>query len=404
MIKLLRKDLGIKILAVCIAILMWGLANNDKIRSPERENPISEQSFSIFLQVQNIERGLALASDLKAVEVRVRGKSNVIMNLREEDVRAFVDLSGLKQGTHLVPVQVRFPTNCELVSLNPKQVEVKLDQVVTQQVPVEVELVGEPKLGFNAHNPVFEPTEVLVTGASSLVGTVSKGIVNVSIDQLTSSVSGLLPVRLVDINGKTVEGLKVEPEIIDVFVPIMQSMPTKNVPVQLKQSGEPDHGYRIVNWVIEPSFIQVTGSVEYLKGLESISTKPISVAGATKDLVKDVDLDIPEGYNSVSSYKARVVIKIEPKVERKTISGIGIKTVNLVDRYNASLDKKDLSLTLEGKSTILEGLSSANIQAWVDLKEVALGEIVLPVTVELPEGVKIISQDPAEVKVTIKEK
>jgi len=404
MIKLLRKDLGIKILAVCIAILMWGLANNDKIRSPERENPISEQSFSIFLQVQNIERGLTLASDLKAVEVRVRGKSNVIMNLREEDVRAFVDLSGLKQGTHLVPVQVRFPTNCELVSLNPKQVEVKLDQVVTQQVPVEVELVGEPKLGFNAHNPVFEPTEVLVTGASSLVGTVSKGIVNVSIDQLTSSVSGLLPVRLVDINGKTVEGLKVEPEIIDVFVPIMQSMPTKNVPVQLKQSGEPDHGYRIVNWVIEPSFIQVTGSVEYLKGLESISTKPISVAGATKDLVKDVDLDIPEGYNSVSSYKARVVIKIEPKVERKTISGIGIKTVNLVDRYNASLDKKDLSLTLEGKSTILEGLSSANIQAWVDLKEVALGEIVLPVTVELPEGVKIISQDPAEVKVTIKEK
>ncbi|HHV72460.1 MAG TPA: hypothetical protein GXX38_07625 [Clostridia bacterium] len=404
MIKLLRKDLGIKILAVCIAILMWGLANNDKIRSPERENPISEQSFSIFLQVQNIERGLALASDLKAVEVRVRGKSNVIMNLREEDVRAFVDLSGLKQGTHLVPVQVRFPTNCELVSLNPKQVEVKLDQVVTQQVPVEVELVGEPKLGFNAHNPVFEPTEVLVTGASSLVGTVSKGIVNVSIDQLTSSVSGLLPVRLVDINGKTVEGLKVEPEIIDVFVPIMQSMPTKNVPVQLKQSGEPDHGYRIVNWVIEPSFIQVTGSVEYLKGLESISTKPISVAGATKDLVKDVDLDIPEGYNSVSSYKARVVIKIEPKVERKTISGIGIKTVNLVDRYNASLDKKDLSLTLEGKSTILEGLSSANIQAWVDLKEVVLGEIVLPVTVELPEGVKIISQDPAEVKVTIKEK
>ena len=138
--------------------------------------------------------------------------------------------------------------------------------------------------------------------------------------------------------------------------------------------------------------------------MESISTKPISVAGATKDLVKDVDLDIPEGYNSVSSYKARVVIKIEPKVERKTISGIGIKTVNLVDRYNASLDKKDLSLTLEGKSTILEGLSSANIQAWVDLKEVALGEIVLPVTVELPEGVKIISQDPAEVKVTIKEK
>ena len=52
-----------------------------------------------------------------------------------------------------------------------------------------------------------------------------------------------------------------------------------------------------------------------------------------------MDLDIPEGYNSVSSYKARVVIKIEPKVERKTISGIGIKTVNLVDRYNASLEK-----------------------------------------------------------------
>jgi YbbR domain-containing protein len=401
MIRLLKKDLGIKILALCIAILMWGFVHSLD-QNPSSQNIFAEQTFAVVPQVQNTGAGLQLITELKTVNVRVRGKNNLLSLLQKNDLQAFIDLSGIEEGRHTVPIQVSLSSGYELVSINPSQVELQLDRVVTRQIPVAVELIGETVDGYSADKPVFKPTEVLVTGPSSVVANLAKGVVNVAVDQLTSSLSGTLPVQLVDLAGQTVEGLKVEPAIIDVFLPIMQSMPTKQVPVKVRLSGEPNPSYKIVNWVIEPSFIQVTGSVEYLKELEAINTKSVSVVGATGDVVRDVDLVIPEGYSSASSQRVRVLIKIEPKLERKTIGGITIKIKNLAEGHNADLDKNTVSLVLEGRPDLLGGTVADNIEAWVDLGGMTEGENTTPVQVSLPEGLKLISREPQEIKALIK--
>lgn len=403
MIRMFKNDWGIKILALCIAVLLWLFVHGSGQNSFSKST-IMEQTFSVLPRVENVAEGLQLVTSINVVDVRIKGKKSFVSAVQKKDLMVFLDFAGVKEGLHTLPLRASLPAGIELVNINPGQIEVQLDRIVTQQIPVTVELIGHPMAGYSVEQPGFKPTEVLVTGPSSMVANVVKGVVNVSVDQLISSVSGDLPVRLVGLNDKTVENLKVEPSIVNVFVPIMQSMPAKQVPIKIRLTGEPDPAYKVVNWAIEPSFIQITGSIDYLKELEVVNTKAISVADAVKDVVKEVDLVIPEGYNSASSSKVRVVVKIEPKLENKTFSDVAVEIKNLSEDFSASLAKNKVVLVVEGKLSLLESITAGSISAWVDAGGMTEGETTVPVKVDLPEGVKLVSKEPMEIKIIIKNK
>ena len=73
------------------------------------EKETSKDFQDVLLEFENLASGLtasaASENDVK-VNVTVKGSSNLLENLNASDIKAYVDLSGLSEGTHSVPVTV----------------------------------------------------------------------------------------------------------------------------------------------------------------------------------------------------------------------------------------------------------------------------------------------------------
>ena len=77
-----------------------------------------------ILGLRSIESPIRLAE--KEVEVVVAGSEEVLKKVQLEDLRAYVDVSGLKAGKYQVPISIMNIQNVELKSVKPNSVEVEI--------------------------------------------------------------------------------------------------------------------------------------------------------------------------------------------------------------------------------------------------------------------------------------
>lgn len=93
-----------------------------------------ETSSLITLPVEVIGLANGLQADLspQTVSVILSGPQSVLLSLSADDVRFFVDLSGLQVGTHLLEPQVEIlPEDVQLLSITPSSIEVTISRSTT---------------------------------------------------------------------------------------------------------------------------------------------------------------------------------------------------------------------------------------------------------------------------------
>ena len=71
---------------------------------------------------------LAVNEDSQAIDVMVKGTSNVIKSITAEDIRVYVDLSGLSPGVNKVTVQVSSSDTRVTVQPVTTEVEIKINK------------------------------------------------------------------------------------------------------------------------------------------------------------------------------------------------------------------------------------------------------------------------------------
>ena len=80
---------------------------------PYNSKLISLESQSIAKE--NVDSSLNCVFDLSKVDIKVQGTDQALSSLTPGSVQASVDLTGLAEGTHVVPVKVTLPEGLELV-------------------------------------------------------------------------------------------------------------------------------------------------------------------------------------------------------------------------------------------------------------------------------------------------
>jgi YbbR domain-containing protein len=130
---LVAKDFWLKAFSLALAILIWltvrfstngetstspwlallGRAADENIVSvPVHIPPVSGQHFSV---------------DPPEVQVTLRGDSKVLKNLRKQDIRAQVDLTGIESANGLLrPVEIVLPQGVAYTHIAPDEVEVRV--------------------------------------------------------------------------------------------------------------------------------------------------------------------------------------------------------------------------------------------------------------------------------------
>ena len=162
--KLLFENLGLKISAVLIAVLLWLFVTS---------RGQSEMSLEIPVEFKDVPVGLGIAStSAKMVNVTIKGQERVMKNVRPTDVRVFIDLSKAKKGEGSFRISqddIKLPYAMKVMNIEPTTLRVKLDETAAKPVTVNPVITGIPGKGFYVKAIEVEPKSIVIQGLKTEV-------------------------------------------------------------------------------------------------------------------------------------------------------------------------------------------------------------------------------------------
>lgn len=156
---------GLRFLALALALLTWFTV------SVEKREHLSEKVVEAQITYNSPEDQIIL-NPVEKVRVRLRGNSSRVRALNPFLVNVVADLGKGTFGSiefHLAPENVIMPEGFEVVSIEPNVISLEVDKRITQLLPVNPRLSGEPAAGAIVTNPTAEPDMVLVSGPESRI-------------------------------------------------------------------------------------------------------------------------------------------------------------------------------------------------------------------------------------------
>ncbi|HHX76764.1 MAG TPA: hypothetical protein GX697_00215 [Firmicutes bacterium] len=289
--KLFYNPLFLKILSFFMALILWVFVNTDLSNQTQIEG--SRTFYNIPITLQNLENGLVVTNNPGNVDVVIRGSGNTLNVMMPQDLTVFVDLKGLRPGTHTVRLAGTSPRGTRIVNFNPRQVVVEIDEVISLQLPVEVEITGEPEEGMVVGVPEVTPPGVFAQGPRKNVQKIARVSITVDVSGAAADIEHIASLKAYNNNNEPATGVSLTPETVEVLVPI--GYPVKEVPVKVILEGEPEEGFTLGEVTVSPAQVEVTGPEDILAEVRQLETEPLSIEGLTETFTADVALIVPEG-------------------------------------------------------------------------------------------------------------
>jgi YbbR domain-containing protein len=179
----LLDHVGLKVVSLALAVRLWFVIGEKT----------SERGLSVPVELQNVPRELELVGEpTNVVDVRVRAAPSVIQRLTPGDVSARIDLSGVREGEHIVHLtsdDIRVPFGVRVVKITPSIITMGFERTQTKTVPIRPRLLGRPAPGYEVAEVTSEPAEVLLSGPRSRVQEMESAYTEpVSLDGASSTV------------------------------------------------------------------------------------------------------------------------------------------------------------------------------------------------------------------------
>ena len=155
--RIVRKNLGLKALALLLSVLLWWfVAGESNV----------QVGFVVPLEIRNIPPGMALTNKVdRQVEVRLAGPSTLISGLEQKDISAIIDLSDAKNGKEIIPLSersVKIPAGFRVERVYPRSIEIVLERLERKTVPVIPQIGGSEKIRARIEKTVVDPPSLEV--------------------------------------------------------------------------------------------------------------------------------------------------------------------------------------------------------------------------------------------------
>ena len=177
--------------------------------------------------------------------------------------------------------------------------------------------------------------------------------------------------------------------------PVMQ----RSLPVSVRLSGKPATGYRIARTIAQPEKVSVSGPADEVRRLATVETLPVDIdekRGVTK---RKVRLSTEGKPLSFMPEQVEVSVTLEEEEASRNFPGVSVRAKDFTGAY--SVVPTAISLRLAGAKSVIDKLELTGDEVYLNLKGLPAGEHNLPLTVELPPGLRVVEQKPARVRVRI---
>jgi len=163
------RNIGLKVLAIALASLLWLTVAGQHI---------VERSLRVPLEFRNVPKSLEIVGNAPdTIDVRLRGSSAVLTRLQPGEIVAVLDVSGARTGARLFQVradEVRAPFGVEVLQVVPSTLALELERTSRRRVPIVPAVDGQPAPGYVVGTKTVEPSSVEIIGPESRVRQVTE--------------------------------------------------------------------------------------------------------------------------------------------------------------------------------------------------------------------------------------
>ncbi|WP_052098896.1 CdaR family protein [Paenibacillus stellifer] len=382
-----------KVLALALSIILWTMVHIDTASTTQTT---ARMETRIIENVPIQQTGLdedkyVLEKDADSVRLEVMGKSNDLTYLFSDNYKVTLDLSHVEPGTATVSLKYSLPRGVQLISIDPAEVHVHIEERSEKSFPVTVVTKGTPAAGYQAGTPVTEPSTVKVTLPASELASVAKVQGVVELDGLNESVSGKkVKLAAYDADGGEIKDAELDPSSVSVDVPV--TLPFKSVPLSIGYTGSLPDSLVLSSVKPETDKITVYGQEKDLQAVTSYqATLDLGTVKSAGTTTVELELKPPEGVSEVAPKTIKVAV-VASEVAERTISDIPVTVEGAASGLSAILtapSSRTISLTLSGASSLLDGLRKDDIKAVADVSSLGAGDHDVPVKVTLPSFIEL---------------
>jgi len=156
-------NIGKKILAITLAIILWIIANFEQD---------IEKNIEIDIQYNDLSPDLIIKSaPPESLNLRIRGSRTKLSILKTENYSYPISLNKVASGVSKFNIrteQIRIP-GVNIIGLSPSEIKLEIDHLITKKVKINPK-IGLPDIGFNVvGTPKVQPSSMKISGPKSIL-------------------------------------------------------------------------------------------------------------------------------------------------------------------------------------------------------------------------------------------
>ncbi len=371
----LTHNLGLKLLSVALASLLWLVVINS-------QDPVETRTFeNIPVTIIN-EAALAAKDKIPevvegdTVSVVVEARRSICETLTKKDIVAIADFEKLSV-TDAVPIDISVQgyseRDVEIVRGMNQVMKLRLEDSISRDFRVKISTTGQTKDGYVIGDMVASPNMITLTGSSTQIGKIKEVVLVVDIEGIAgdSQTKGV-PV-IYDMNGDVVTSSKVtlSTNEVAVTIPVLK---TKTIKILVSTVGEPAVGYEVGSVSYQPDMVTVAGNPSDLILLGSTLQAYCDITNQSGVVEENIEISslwngTLESLRVVDEDKLAVTITMKPYEE--VMFELTPEVVELRDLPEGLTGRVDLlsvsRVHVSGKEKDLQELTLEKLAPYIDM-------------------------------------
>jgi YbbR domain-containing protein len=389
--KKLTRNIGLKILSILLAVILWIVITNV-------DDPIESKTFHdipvtiINEKIVKTEKQSYEILEGETVDIKIAAKRSILEKLTSENFRAKADFAGLTEGdiVYLDLECTRYGEDEVRITNSNEKMKIRREELSSEDFKVNVTLTGEVTDGFYVSEKLASPNIIRVSGPKSRVDKVNQVVVEVNVNGLSDSTSRIALPKALDEDKNEIDATRLDfsEKYITVNLKILK---TKTVELRVKTSGEPAPGYVMTAMDYQPKEVTIAAEDNVLNKINYLTVTE-DISGASGNIEKEINLleaeELKGGVTLVGDdHKASIKITVE-KLETREISiwPNDIDFLNKMENLDARvITPGPISIELLGPLKELDDITRHTLNPYIDLSGFDAGTYSLPVKAEMPK-------------------
>lgn len=297
----------IKAICFVIALFLYVIYQNQSVGT---------RVFSVPLSVEAKNGFVSIAPYPRTVAVSARGKSEELAQVRDSDLKAYLDLNYVsKDGSYDFPVLITLSDSASVlnpleIKVTPEIVHLRVEEEITSYVDIEPLVSGKPGYGYGIKSIKTVPDQIAITGPKTMVDNIkSMKTLNVTASGAKRSFTSKTKVEKKGLFVKT------EDTEVNVTVEIEELTGTKQytrLPVKVVNLS-PSLEIRAMTKDVTVTLEGSLPSLESYKPGESFVTADVSHVNSSGTFYVNLSYSVPKRFTLTDGYTKSIPISFTEK-------------------------------------------------------------------------------------------